>query len=43
MGFDQEAYDRTLDEFHEKIGLVFEGNASEKLAEKIEKIIGEEE
>lgn len=40
MGFDQEAYDRALDEFHEKIGLVFEGNASERLAEKIEKIIG---
>lgn len=40
MGFDQKAYDKALDEFHEKIGLVFEGNASKKLAEKIEKIIG---
>lgn len=41
MGFDQKAYDRSLDEFHEKIGLVFEGNASERLAEKIESIINE--
>lgn len=41
MGFDQEAYDRALDKFHEKVGLVFEGNASEKLAEKIEKMIGQ--
>lgn len=41
MGFDQEAYDRALDEFHEKIGLVFEGNASERLVEKIEKVISE--
>lgn len=40
MGFDQEAYDRALDKFHEKVGLVFEGNASKKLAEKIEKMIG---
>lgn len=41
MGFDQEAYDRALDKFHEKVGLVFEGNASKKLAEKIEKMIGQ--
>lgn len=40
MGFDQKAYDKALDEFHEKVGLVFEGNASKKLAEKIEKMIG---
>lgn len=41
MGFDQKAYDRALDKFHEKVGLVFEGNASKKLAEKIEKMIGQ--
>lgn len=39
MEFDQEKYDRVLDEFHKEVGLVFEGNASEKLAEKIVKII----
>lgn len=39
MEFDQEKYDRVLDEFHKKVGLVFEGDASEKLAEKIVKII----
>ncbi len=35
MEFDQEKYDGVLNEFHRKIGLVFEGNASERLAEKI--------
>lgn len=39
MEFDQERYDRVLDEFHGKVGLVFEGNASERLAEKIVKMI----
>lgn len=43
MGFDQEAYDRVLDKFYEKVGLVFEGNASERLAEKIERMICEGE
>lgn len=41
MAFDQEKYDRVLDEFHQRVGLVFEGNASERLAKKIEKIISE--
>lgn len=40
MEFDQEKYDRVLDEFHKKVGLVFEGNASEKLAGKIVTVIG---
>lgn len=39
MAFDREKYDKTLDEFHKQVGLVFEGNASGRLAEKIEKII----
>ncbi len=39
LGFDQEIYDKVLDRFHEKIGLVFEGNASEKLAEKVVQMI----
>lgn len=35
--FDATEYQRKLDEFHQKIGLVFEGTASERLAEEIEK------
>lgn len=35
MEFQQEEYDERLDVFHEKIGLVFKGDASEKLAEAI--------
>ena len=35
MEFDQAKYDKVLDEFHEKVGLVFDGRASEKLAENI--------
>lgn len=43
MGFDQVKYDQALDEFHKKVGLVFEGNASERLAEKIVQMIGKGE
>ena len=32
MNFEREVYDKKLDMFHEEIGLVFEGNASKKLA-----------
>ena len=32
MNFEREVYDKELDMFHEEIGLVFEGNASKKLA-----------
>ena len=35
MAFDQSAYDKKLDEFHEKMGLVFDGRASEKIIENI--------
>ena len=35
MKFQQDKYDSRLDIFHEKVGLVFNGNASEKLAEAI--------
>ena len=35
MKFRQDEYDSRLDIFHEKVGLVFNGNASEQLAEKI--------
>ena len=35
MKFRQDEYDSRLDIFHEKVGLVFNGNASEKLAEAI--------
>jgi CDP-glycerol glycerophosphotransferase len=35
MGFDEASYNRTLDAFHESIDLVFDGQASRKLAEKI--------
>ncbi len=41
--FDQEKYDRVLNEFHKKVGLVFGGRAREMLAEKIVKIIDEGE
>ena len=37
--FNQEAYDNKLNVFHEKMGLVFNGQASEKLAEEIIKNI----
>lgn len=37
--FNQEAYDNRLNVFHEKMGLVFNGQASEKLAEEIIKNI----
>ncbi len=35
MEFDQTKYDKVLDEFHEKVGLVFDGRAGEKLAKII--------
>ena len=35
MKFRQDEYDKMLNIFHEKVGLVFNGNASEKLAEAI--------
>ena len=35
MKFRQDEYDNRLDIFHEKVGLVFNGNASERLAEII--------
>ena len=35
MAFDQSVYDKKLDEFHEKMGLVFDGRASEKIIENI--------
>lgn len=38
MNFDREEYDNRLDEFHEKIGLVFDGKASEKLANVIREL-----
>lgn len=38
-GFNQETYNEKLNEFYKKIGLVFNGNASEKLAGEIEKKI----
>ena len=33
--FERNAYDKKLNEFHEKIGLVFDGRASEKIVENI--------
>ena len=42
MEFDPRKYDEVLDEFHKKVGLVFDGRASEKLAKKIELMIGKE-
>lgn len=35
MAFDQSAYDKKLNEFHEKVGLVFDGRASEKIIEAL--------
>ena len=37
MDFDSKVYEQKLDEFHKAIGLVFDGKASEKQAEVIEK------
>lgn len=42
MEFDPRKYDEVLDEFHKKVGLVFDGRASEKLAKKIELMIEKE-
>lgn len=42
MEFDQREYDEVLNEFHEKVGLVFDGRASEKLMRKIELMIEKE-
>lgn len=39
MEFDKAKYDKVLNEFHEKVGLVFNGKASEKLAKTIESIL----
>lgn len=36
LGFDADAYKKKLDDFHQTVGLAFEGNASEKLAGEIE-------
>lgn len=35
MTFERNAYDKKLNEFHEKMGLVFDGRASEKIVENI--------
>lgn len=35
MAFDRNTYDKKLDEFHEKMGLVFDGRASEKVTDEI--------
>lgn len=35
LSFDQETYGRKLDEFHQKIGLVFDGGASKRLVDEI--------
>ncbi len=35
MAFDRNAYDKKLDEFHEKMGLVFDGRASKQLIDNI--------
>lgn len=40
MEFDKAKYDKVLNEFHEKVGLVFNGRASENLANKINQIVG---
>lgn len=39
LGFDKDKYDAQLDEFHESVGLVFDGKASERLAKVIERLI----
>ena len=36
IGFDEELYNKRLDAFHKDIGLVFNGNASCSLADKVE-------
>lgn len=38
--FDQDRYDGVLDRFHREIKLVFNGNASEKIAGKIMEVMG---
>ena len=38
MEFDRPQYDQRLDEFHEKVGLVFDGRASKNLADLIIRI-----
>ena len=38
--FDEAKYRKTTDDFYKKLGLVFKGNASEKLAEVIEQKMG---
>lgn len=43
MEFDQEKYDRVLNEFNDKVGLVFDGCASERLAGIIERTINKED
>lgn len=35
LGFNQLVYEETLDEFHQAVGLVFDGNGAGRLAEKI--------
>ena len=40
MEFDKAKYDKVLNEFHEKVELVFDGRASENLANKINQILG---
>lgn len=37
--FDWAEYDEKLEEFHKSIGLVFNGNASKKLADKLEEMM----
>ena len=39
MAFDQSVFDKKLDEFHEKMGLVFDGRASENIAKRIKVIL----
>lgn len=39
LGFDANAYGKRLDDFHQAVGLVFEGTGSRKLAEVIERVI----
>ena len=39
LSFDEQEYSNGLDSFHSQIGLVFNGNASEKVAEEIYKVI----
>ncbi len=39
MNFEQDNYEKTLENFHKSIGLVFKGNASEMISKNIIKII----